>query len=119
MGSVAEIQSLLHYFQDKVPDKESNRYAQKFANDTARWSSANTLFESIQEQRLSTVQEGNKSKERQYYFEQACAKTLYNITGPTDPFDPDSPYWVLKNALLLAKALEAPFEDIVNIVAAD
>lgn len=119
MGSVAEIQALLHYFQDKVPDKESNRYAQKFANETDRWSSAYKLFDSAQALLSGAMKEGNKEKECQYYFEEACAKTLYNITGPEQPFDPDSPYWVIKNALILAKVLGAPVEEVVSIIAPD
>lgn len=119
MGSVVEIKALLHYFQDKVPDKESNRYAQKFANETDRWSSANNLLESVQKLRIAAMKVGNKEKECQYAFEEACAKTLYNITGPDNPYDPDSPYWVIKNALILTKVLGASVDNVVNIVAAE
>ena len=119
MGSVAEIQELLLYLQDKVPDKESNRYAQKFVNETDRWSSANNLLESVQKLRIAAMKVGDKEKECQYAFEEACAKTLYNITGPDNPYDPDSPYWVIKNALILTKVIGASVDKVVNIVASD
>lgn len=44
------------------------------------------------------------------------AKTLFNLTRPSAPFDPDSPYWVIKNALSLAKALDIPSEKVIEIV---
>lgn len=117
MGSVADIQALLRFFQDKVPDKDSNRHVQDYANDKSRWFMANELFATIHEMNLKTIKEGDQDKACQYNFEEVCAKTLYNITGPDSPFDPDSPYWVIKNALVLAKALGVPAEEVVNIVA--
>ena len=49
-------------------------------------------------------------------FEEAIAKTLHNLTRSDAPFDPDSPYWVLKNALALAKALKIEPAKIAQIV---
>jgi hypothetical protein len=33
------------------------------------------------------------------------------------PFDPDSPCWVIKNALVLAKVIGVPIKQVVNTVA--
>lgn len=41
---------------------------------------------------------------------------LWNLTKSNAPFDPDSPYWVIKNALCLAKELNLPTDNIVDIV---
>lgn len=49
-------------------------------------------------------------------FEEAIAKTLFNLTKSNAPFDPDSPYWVIKNALSLAKILDIPTKEVVDIV---
>jgi len=117
MGSVADIQELLNLFKDVVPDKESNRMVNKFACDKAKWYDAHGLFNTIRDRNLRAIKENNKVKECQYCFEEVCAQTLYNIIRPTAPFDPDSPYWVIKNALALAKALNIPTEEVVNIVA--
>jgi len=117
MSSVADIQALLDLFEDKVPDKASNRLVKKFASDKAKWYEAHGLFTTIRERNLKAIKEGNKKKECQYCFEEVCAKTLYNITGSSAPFDADSPYWVIKNALSLATALGMSTEEIVNIVA--
>ncbi|MDH5233025.1 MAG: hypothetical protein OEY38_23475, partial [Gammaproteobacteria bacterium] len=66
---------------------------------------------------LKAIKQGDKAKECQYCFEEVIAKTLYNITRSSAPFDPDSPYWVIKNALALAKVVGVPIEEVVNIVA--
>jgi len=53
----------------------------------------------------------------QYHFEESCAKTLFNLTRSNAPFDPDAPYWVIKNVLLLAKKTGVPVEKVVEIIA--
>ena len=35
---------------------------------------------------------GDQVLEAQYLFEEACAKALFNLSYPSAPFDPDSPY---------------------------
>ena len=47
---------------------------------------------------------------------EVIAKTLFNLTRPTAPFDLDSPYWVIKNAIALADILNMPSEQVVEIV---
>jgi hypothetical protein len=54
----------------------------------------------------------------QYLFEEACAKTLYNLTDTDAPFDDDSPYWIVPNALSLARRMSIDESEITKIVAA-
>ena len=117
MSSIADIQALLDLFEDQVPGHESNRLVAKFARDKARWYKAHGLFTTIRQRNLKAIKSGDKTKECQYCFEEVCAKTLYNVTRSSTPFDPDSPYWVIKNALTLAKQIGMPIESVVDLVA--
>ena len=62
------------------------------------------------------MKEEDSLKSAQYYFEEVIAQTLFNLTRPEAPFDPDSPYWVFKNALTLAQRLNLPAQKVNEIV---
>ncbi len=113
---IEEIQLLLDLFIDVVPDQESNRLVWKFCEEKHRWIKAHGLFTTIRDRNLKAVREENKLREAQYCFEEVIAKTLFNLTRPDAPFDPDSPYWVIKYALRLAKLLNLPAEKVNEIV---
>ena len=57
-----------------------------------QWSRGHDLFDRIRHKRLVAHRNGDHTKAAQYLFEEICAKTLYNLTHPSAPFDPDSPY---------------------------
>ena len=42
-----------------------------------------------------------------------------NLSGPADPFDPDTPYWIVPNAFALARYLGIDRGRVVEIVAAE
>jgi len=113
---IVEIKSLLDLFESKVPDKDSNRLVWMFCDEKQRWIKAHGLHSTLRDRNLKAIKNGDKVKEAQYCFEEVIAKTLFNLTRSTVPFDPDSPYWVIKNAFLLAKALEISSEKVVEIV---
>lgn len=113
---ITEIKLLLDLFESKVPDKDSNRLVWKFCDEKERWINAHGLHSTIRERSLKAIKQGNKIKEAQYRFEEVVAKTLFNLTKATAPFDAGSPYWIIKNALVLAKALDIPTEKVVEIV---
>ena len=113
---IEEIQLLLDLFLDIVPDQESNRLVWKFCEEKHRWIKAHGLFTTMRQRNFKAVKEENKLKEVQYCFEEVVAKTLYNLTRSEAPFDPDSPYWVIKNALRLAQLLKLPAEKVNEIV---
>jgi hypothetical protein len=50
-------------------------------------------------------------------FEEACAKTLFNMTDTNAPFDAYAPYWVVPQALRLARSLGIDEREITQIVA--
>ncbi len=39
----------------------------------------------------------------QYALEEICAKTIFNLTSPSAPYDADSAFWVLPLAISLAR----------------
>jgi hypothetical protein len=114
---IEEIKLLLDLFENEVPDKESNRLVWKFCNEKHRWIKAHGLHSTLRDRNLKAIEQSNHAKECQYCFEEVIAKTLYNLTRAEAPFDPDSPYWVIKNALSLAKTLNIPAEKVAEIVA--
>ena len=113
---IEEIQLLLDLFLDAVPDQESNRLVWKFCEEEHRWIKAHDLFRTIRDRNLKAMKEEDSLKSAQYYFEEVIAQTLFNLTRPEAPFDPDSPYWVIKNALTLAQRLNLPAQKVNEIV---
>jgi len=113
---IEEIQMLLDLFEPHVPDKESNRLVWKFCEEKHRWVKAHGLHSTIRDRTVKAINNSNQIREAQYCFEEAIAKTLFNLTRSEAPFDPDSPYWIIKNALKLAKLLNLPTEKVSEIV---
>lgn len=114
---IEEIQALLDLFHDVVPDKDSNRLVWMFCDEKHRWPKAHGLFQTIRDRTLAAERRNDQPKLCQYLFEEVVAKTLYNLSRSSAPFDPDSPYWVIKNALRLARELHVPLEKVTEIVA--
>jgi hypothetical protein len=95
----------LTLFEAKCEEKQTLRKLIELANNRARWKAAHALFSEI---RIKTLAAGERRDElmlRQYAFEEICAKTLYNLSRESTPFDPDSPFWVLPLAIELGLAL--------------
>ena len=114
---IEEIVLLLELFESKAPDKESNQLVRKFCEEKHRWIKAHGLHSTIRDRNLKAIKNGNNEKEAQYNFEKSVAKTLFNLTNSSAPFDSDSPYWVLKNAFTLARQLDIPEQKIIDIIA--
>lgn len=114
---IGEMKALLDFFEDLVPDSKSNRLVWKFCDEKERWVKAHGLFTTIRDRNSKAIKQKNELREYQYSFEECVAKTLYNLTNPSAPFDSDSSYWVLKNAFALANAIGAPTDEIVRFIA--
>ena len=111
------MKALLDLFEEKAPDRDSNRLVWRFCNEKQKWINAHGLHSTIRDRNLKAIKQKNRAKECQYCFEEVIAKTLFNFTRSSAPFDPDSPYWVIKNALALAKEIGIPTEEVIDIVA--
>ncbi len=84
-------------------------------SDESSWPKAHDLFDRVR--RKSLAADGNDQRVlTQYCFEEACAKTLFNMTDTDMPFDEDAPYWVVPEALRLAGQLGIDKAEITKIV---
>ena len=99
-----DIVALLQLFAGRVPDPVSHARVLELAQNRQQWQHAHDLFDQLRDGTLRSIAAKDHARECQYYFEEVCLQSLYNETGPSDPFDPDSPYWILKNAIALAWA---------------
>jgi hypothetical protein len=65
---------------------------------------------------LKAERTGNSNGAAQYRFEEVCAKTLYNPSGASAPFDLDSPYWIVPNAMAFARRVGIPEAEVLACV---
>jgi hypothetical protein len=83
-----------------------------------RWQRAHDLFQRIRRKNLDAHLRGDQLLESQYLFEEVCAKTIYNLSGHSAPFDADSPYWIVPNAFALARTLQIDDREVLRIIMA-
>ncbi|MCA8994943.1 MAG: hypothetical protein KDA69_08030 [Planctomycetaceae bacterium] len=107
----ASIAALLRLFEGKVPDADSNAFTLELALNDDRWSTGHAFRDVVRGRLLAT---NDKIKSAQYTFEESCLEALYNETQPDDPFDSVSPYWVVPNAIRLAKLVGVPLESLLD-----
>ena len=97
------IKNLTALFAAHTADRSTLDEISSMTDDRSRWNQAHDLFQRIRQKSSRAAQLGDAKLEVQFGFEEACAKTLYNLAGRSAPFDPDSPYWVVPNALATAR----------------
>jgi hypothetical protein len=85
-----------------VPDPETNSWVIELVKDRRCWHTAHAVCDRVRRRNLEAIERKDHVAECQYCFEEVCLKSLYNETSPRDPFDADSPYWIIKNAIALA-----------------
>jgi hypothetical protein len=84
--------------------------------DEAHWRKAHDVFDRIRDKRLAASREANEKLEAQYFFEESCAQTLFNLTETDTPFDAESPYYVVPSALALARLLGMRETEVIDVV---
>jgi hypothetical protein len=102
---LSHISALVELFALHCQDRSTLDAISAVTADRGRWSTAHNLFQGIRAKTLKAEKAGDSVALAQYRFEEACAKTLYNLSRMDAPFDPDSPYWVVPTALALAERL--------------
>lgn len=103
-GSVTiDISRLLDLFSSHCTERETLDWLQGAVTDRGKWHQAHGVFGHIRNKALKAERTGNKNLAAQYLFEEICAKTLYNLSGASAPFDSDSPYWVVPSAIGFAR----------------
>jgi len=113
------IVSLLRLFTSRLPDTESNDAVLQLVATPSRWSAAHAVFNEIRSRLLVAMDAKDKLREWQYHFEESCCQAVYNATSPVDPFDPASAFFVVGQALGLARITGVPVEAVALVMAPD
>ena len=119
MAMADDIVALLQLFQGHVPDHETNALVLELASNSYNWPDAHDLFDGVRRLNLAAIKARDRVRECQYCFEEVCLQSLYNETHTDAPFDSDSPHWIIKNAIALARAVKIPVKDVLAVVAPD
>lgn len=113
------IGGLLRAFAGHVPEAESNTRVLELAATPGRWSAGHAVFDEIRHRLLAAIKAKDEPREWQYSFEESCCQALYNATEPPDPFDPSSAFFVVAQALGLARAVGVPLEAVGAVFASE
>jgi hypothetical protein len=110
-GTARAIQEMVRFFLPLCADQSTLRELDEMAADDEEWRHAYSLFSRIRDKTIRADETKNSLLKHQYSFEEACAKTLYNMSGHIKgegfpyPFDDDWPFWVIPLAVGFARAL--------------
>jgi len=108
-----DIANLIRLFEPHCEDRSTLHEIERMLGNQESWSKGHDLFSKIRQKTLKTR---NPRIECQYLFEEICAKTLYNLSRSSAPFDPDSPYWIIPNAISFARKIEIADVECLNAV---
>lgn len=116
MTVLRTIQSLARLFHSHCADTDTLEQLDRMIDDRGAWLKSRQLFDAIRVKNLKAERRGDRKAAAQYCFEEVCVKTIYNLTMQPAPYDPDTPYWIVPNALSFAKELGLSSNDVVAIV---
>ena len=113
----AAIQNLIEVFRPRCSGCDTLIELKEMIPQTRiEWQKARQLFERIRKKTLAA--EADPLLVAQFRFEEACAKTLYNLSGGAAPFDAYVPFIVVTNAFTLARRLGIGDSEIVQAITA-
>jgi hypothetical protein len=114
-----DMAALIQLFYDRCSDRSTLTELQGMIGNYRSWGQAHDLFDRIRGKTLKAERSGgDEILVHQYLFEEICAKTLYNLSGERAPFDADSPYWILPNAIAFARIIGIHESKVIEIIAA-
>jgi hypothetical protein len=117
-GIIVAMRRLLEWLAPRCSDHSSiDELLGLLSAERTRWQHAHSLFDRIRHKTLDAAGRGDKVLEAQYGFEEVCAKTIYNLSGYPAPFDADSPYWIIPNAVTMARELHISDSEILKAIA--
>lgn len=114
-----DIAALLRLFEPYAADRETHAWVAALATDPLKWPDAHRIFDRVRDRTLAAIVAKDRLREGQYMFEEICLKSLYNETSVVDPFDSDSPYWIIKCAIGRARQVGVPVPEVIAVVAPD
>lgn len=112
-----DIVALQQLFEAHASDCETHGWVTALAANPAKWPDAHRVFEQVRNRTVAAIAVKDRMREGQYMFEEICLKSLYNETAATDPFDSDSPHWIIKCAVYRARQVGIPVQQVLDIVA--
>jgi hypothetical protein len=107
------IAGLLRVFAGRVPDAESNSRVAELAATPGRWSAGHAVFDEVRRRLLAASKSKDNAREWQRHFEESCCQAMYNAVNPRDPFDPGSAFFVVPQALGLARVVGVSVAEVV------
>lgn len=110
---------LLELFSSHCAERGTLDWLQRAVVDRGKWRDAYGVFNHIRSKFLKAERTGNVNGAAQYRFEEICAKTLYNLSGASAPFDSDSPYWIVPNAIDFARQVGVSEAEVLACVTLD
>jgi hypothetical protein len=113
---IRQMLRLVELFASRVADRSTLDELFGMIGDEKSWCKAHDFFDRVRRKSL-TADRSDLRFISQCNFEEACAKTLFNMTDTRVPFDEDAPYWVVPQALRLARRLGIDETEITRIVA--
>jgi hypothetical protein len=111
-----QLTQLVDLFAGHCTDASNLTELSEILGDRGKWPKAHELFGRIRRKNIAAQHAQDHGLISQYDFEEICAKTIYNLSGRSAPFDSDSPYWVIPTALTLAQSLQLDTALILAIV---
>ncbi|HEX9391164.1 MAG TPA: hypothetical protein VF928_07615 [Usitatibacteraceae bacterium] len=113
-----DIDGFIRLFVPHCHDSETLDQLHRMLGNRGTWAKAHDLFNQIRNKTLKAERAKDHILICQYMFEEICAKTLYNLSGKSAPFDADSPYWIIPNAISFARAVGVADTEVIKVVAA-
>jgi hypothetical protein len=110
-----QLDALISLFEPHCADTGTMRELRALLHKESDWPTAHYLATRIRSKTISAIKTSNAKSEAQFYFEEMCARTLYNMSNPKKPFEPDSAYWIIPMALKLARTLEIDSRKVADI----
>ena len=107
---------LLDLLAPHCTDRETIDWLRTAVADRGRWDKAHGVFNHIRSKSLKAERSAKAMPLAQYLFEEICAKTLYNLSGASAPFDADSPYWVIPNAIAFARHIGVNEQEVLACI---
>jgi hypothetical protein len=112
-----DMEELIRLLAPHCNDRTTIDALGRMVADHRTWPKTHGLFTQIRTKSLVAERSGDRKLESQYLFEEVCAKTLYNLSMSSAPFDPDSPYWIIPNALAFARYVGVTDAQVMEVVA--
>jgi hypothetical protein len=110
------IVGLLRVFAGRVPDAESHARVAELAATPGRWSAGHAVFDEVRDRLLAAMDRGDELRAGQYSFEESCCQAVYNATDPPDAFDPSSAFFVVAQAMGLARSVGVPLDAVAQVL---